>query len=350
VNALEKKLHEKFATLPPNATPGFILRAYHKGKKVIDTSWGQTWQYYDLASLTKIFFTVPWMIRSVHTNKVDLFLQLSKYAGWYPHSIIVKDLLSHSAGNEWWQPFYKMLALNQETEFRKLQLKQKLRETPPAQQKDKAVYSDIDFLLLGFLLESVYEKQWIELWDEFSSQVFKKSALYFHQDNKPVFAAEKYAPTEKCPWRQKIMQAEVHDENAWALGGVAPHSGLFGSMDAVGEWALWFRQEFYGIKSMWASEELMQKFTERCFPTKKGDWSLGFMLPTPGSASCGKYFSPQSFGHTGFTGTSFWMDPEKDLMVILLSNRIHPVRSNELFKKARPQIHDWVCEELGVTS
>ena len=170
--------------------------------------------------------------------------------------------------------------------------------------------------------------------------------MHFNENNKPTFSIDKYAPTENCPWRRQIIQGEVHDENAWALGGVAPHAGLFGSVGAVSEWALWFRQEFYGSKSQWADAQLVQKFTERCFPTKKGDWSLGFMLPTPGSASCGRYFSPLSFGHTGFTGTSFWMDPEKDLMVILLSNRIHPVRSNELFKKARPQIHDWICEGL----
>ena len=348
MKTLESSLQEKFSTLPTNATPGFLLRAYHQGKMVCDTSWGKTWDYYDLASLTKIFFTVPWMMRSVHLNKVDLFRPLAKYAPWYSHPVLVKDLLSHSGGNEWWQPFYKMLDLDVQVEFRKLQLKNKLLETPPSQKKDKAVYSDIDFLLLGFLLESVYEKKWIELWNEFSAVVFKKEKMNFHDGNQPIFSLDKYAPTENCPWRRKIIQAEVHDENAWALGGVAPHAGLFGSVGAVSEWALWFRNEFYGHKNIWAEAPLVQKFTERCFSAKKGDWSLGFILPTEGSASCGRYFSPQSFGHTGFTGTSFWMDPEKDLMVILLSNRIHPVRSNELFKKVRPQIHDWVCEGLGL--
>ncbi len=348
MNAMEKTLQEKFSTLPPSAAQGFVLRVYHHGKKVCDTSWGKTYDYYDLASLTKIFFTVPWLIRSVHLNKVDLFRQLSKYTPWYPHSAMVKDLLSHSAGNEWWQPFYKMINLAASPEIRKMQLKDKLRQSTPAMQKDKAVYSDIDFFLLGFLLESVFEKKWTELWGELVSEVFKKDKMHFNELNIPKFAVERYAPTENCPWRKKIVQGEVHDENAWALGGVAPHAGLFGSVGAVSEWALWFRQQFYGTRSTWAEAPLVQKFTERCFPTKKGDWSLGFMLPTPGGASCGRYFSPQSFGHTGFTGTSFWMDPEKDLMVILLSNRIHPVRSNELFKKARPQIHDWVCEALEI--
>lgn len=348
MNALEKKLQTHFTTLSPKAAPGFLLRVYHKGQKVCDTSWGETWKYYDLASLTKIFFTVPWMIRSVHLNQVDLFRQLSKYLSWYPHTMVVKDLLSHSGGNEWWQPFYKMIDGTRETEIKKMQLKLKLRELAPSQKNTKAIYSDIDFFLLGFLMETVHEQTWLELWTELSEVVFKKDGLFFHPLNKPIKPIEQYAPTEKCPWRGRILQGEVHDENAWALDGVAPHAGLFGSMDAVGEWALWFRAEFLGKKSKWATAPLVQKFTERALPAERGDWSLGFMLPTEGSASCGKFFSPESFGHTGFTGTSFWMDPQKDLMVILLSNRIHPTRQNEIFKKTRPQIHDWVCEELGI--
>lgn len=349
MNALEKKLHENFLQLSPQVAPGFLLRAYHHGKKVCDVSWGKTWTYYDLASLTKIFFTVPWMIRSVEQNRIDVFYRLPKLMPWYLHSVTAKDLLSHTAGNEWWQPFYKMLDSTQGIEFRKMQLKSKLRESPLSSQGGKAVYSDIDFFLLGFLLETVYQKNWLDLWGELSEVLFKKNGLFFQPQNQIQFKQESYAPTEKCPWRHRLLQGEVHDENAWALGGVAPHAGLFGSMDAVGEWAVWWRSQFYGLEEKpWFSRELAKKFTERAVSEDKGDWSLGFMLPTLGSASCGKYFSKESFGHTGFTGTSFWMDPEKDLMVLLLSNRIYPNRSNELFKKARPQIHDWVCEALGV--
>ncbi|MBY0385232.1 serine hydrolase [bacterium] len=349
MNKLEKSLHKKFEILSPQTTPGFVLQAYQKGQKICDLRWGKTWHYYDLASLTKIFFTVPWMIRTVHLNQIDLFKQYNKYVSWYPHSLVIKDLLSHSAGNDWWQPFYKMLPQEAITEEKKTSLKLKLREMAPSVKKDKAVYSDIDFLLLGFLLETVFEKTWLELWQDMQNVVFKKEEMFFQPFNQLKFSVDKYAPTENCPWRKRILQGEVHDENAWALDGVAPHAGLFGSINAVSEWAQWFRNEFYGKKSLWLDSPLVQKFTERCFPATKGDWSLGFMLPTEGSASCGKYFSPKSFGHTGFTGTSFWMDPEKDLMVILLSNRIHPTRNNELFKKARPQIHDWICEELGET-
>jgi serine-type D-Ala-D-Ala carboxypeptidase len=81
-------------------------------------------------------------------------------------------------------------------------------------------------------------------------------------------------------------------------------------------------------------------------PPSQGDWSLGFMMPTEGAASCGSHFSLKSFGHTGFTGTSFWFDPDKDLFVVLLSNRIHPTRNNEKFRQWRPRLHDWVVEIL----
>jgi serine-type D-Ala-D-Ala carboxypeptidase len=345
---IEKTLQQKFTQLSPDIAPGFVLRVYHTGQKVCDTSWGKTWTYYDLASLSKIFFTVPWMMRSVHLDRIDIFRTLPNFMPWYPYKTVIKNLLSHSAGNAWWQPFYKMVDLQNDTEVKKLLFKTKLREQAPALDEKKAVYSDLDFFLLGFLLETVYEKTWLELWEELAETIFKKQELFFHPQNKIRFAQDLYAPTEKCPWRGKILQGEVHDENAWALDGVAPHAGLFGSVDAVGEWALWLRQEYYGLKNTWTSKALTQKFAARAIPADRGDWSLGFMMPTEGSASCGSYFSPQSFGHTGFTGTSFWMDPQKDLIVILLSNRIHPTRQNELFKKARPQIHNWVCEELGV--
>lgn len=347
MNALEKKIHQRLGTLSPSVAPGLLLRVYHHGRQVADLDWGKTWMYYDLASLTKIFFTVPWMMRSAFLKQVDLNQPLQKYLPWYPHSVVVKNLLSHSAGNEWWQPFYKSLCQEDTLEMRKMVLKEQLRKHAPASKVSKAVYSDIDFLLMGFLLETVQGKTWSELWGEVADVVFKKKDMFFLSQKPTGKFLEKFAPTEKCPWRGRILQGEVHDENAWALQGVAPHSGLFGTMDAVGEWALWFRSEYYGIKERWTSEEITQQFTRRAVPVELGDWALGFMLPTKGSASCGSYFSSDSFGHTGFTGTSFWMDPDKDLMVLLLSNRVHPTRHNELFKKARPQIHDWVCESLG---
>ncbi len=347
MNALEKKIHKQLTTLSPSIAPGFLLRVYHRGQQVADLEWGKTWTYYDLASLTKIFFTVPWMMRSVFLEQISLGKPLQEYLPWYPHSSVIKNLLSHTAGNEWWQPFYKSLRQEDSLEMRKLMLKEKLREQAPAHKVPKAVYSDIDFLLIGFLLETVQEKTWLELWSELSTVVFKKEEMFFLPQKPHGKLLEKFAPTEKCPWRGRLLQGEVHDENAWALGGAAPQAGLFGSMEAVGEWALWFRSEYYGLRERWTSSELTQSFTQRAVPVEQGDWALGFMLPTKGSASCGSYFSEDSFGHTGFTGTSFWMDPDKDLMVVLLSNRVHPTRHNELFKKARPQIHNWVCEALG---
>jgi len=159
------------------------------------------------------------------------------------------------------------------------------------------------------------------------------------------YAKNKYAPTERCAWRKRVLQGEVHDENAFALGGIAPHAGLFGRIEDVSQWALEIRKALNGQSTM-CEKKWLQKFVRRQIPAKQGDWGWLYMKPTRGQASCGRYFSSSSFGHTGFTGTSLWFDPKKDLIVVVLSNRVHPTRQNRAFVTLRPMIHDWVVQAL----
>jgi CubicO group peptidase (beta-lactamase class C family) len=169
----------------------------------------------------------------------------------------------------------------------------------------------------------------------------------FHRGNRPLFPRKLYAPTEKDEWRKKTLQGEAHDENTWSLGGVAPHAGLFGPIEELSRWGLLLRRAMRGEKSnAFPSPQTVAKFTKRAIPKARGDWALGFMMPTKGSASCGPLFSPKSVGHTGFTGTSLWYDPTQDLLVTILSNRVHPTRENREFLQLRPKIHTWIAEEL----
>lgn len=340
---IEKSLIAKFKSLPVEATPGFVLQVYYRGHKKIDINWGQTWTYYDLASLTKILFTVPWLMKSVDEKKLKITQKVQSVLPWIDGSARVEHLLSHSAGNLWWKPFYQKISLDASIEFRKLQLKEQLQ---PAQLRPSshAVYSDIDFFLLGFLLENIWEKSWFDLSHQMRSEFEGFSDLFFNVDAQSSSPRSQFAPTEQCVWRQKLIQAEVHDENAWALGGIAPHAGLFGTCSAVSKWGLQIRRIYRDSRKDWITQRTVQQFVKR----RVQDWSLGFMMPTAGASSAGRYFSSESFGHTGFTGTSWWYDPRKDLMVTLLSNRIHPDRNHNEFKNCRPLIHDWVCEVLNL--
>ncbi|MGZ3692367.1 MAG: serine hydrolase, partial [Pseudobdellovibrio sp.] len=195
-------------------------------------------------------------------------------------------------------------------------------------------------------LEKLNEKNIYDVWTDLKQKYYPTTALDFHLENKTDVPIERFAPTEDCVWRKRIMRAEVHDENAWSFGGVSTHAGLFGSIEDVSAFGLNVRSQLQGIARYSIRQKTAQLFAQRAIPGDVGDWAMGYMMPTPGSASCGPHFSELSIGHTGFTGTSFWYDPKDDLLVLILTNRIHYGRENKAYISLRPQIHTWIYESL----
>lgn len=341
-----------------DATPGFCVQAYFKGKKRVDIEVGETYPYYDWASLTKTVFTTTALMFLHDEKRFRIHDPVSKWVGWYPKEQVtrLRDLLCHSAGLTWWSPFFRSLVRNTspdsepeeawaefETIFKRRVLSDlKKKKGPP----EKSVYSDLDFFMLGFALEKMAETTLYESWQDIKERVGMTNTD-FHRNNRSKRSRKLYAPTENCRWRKQVLQGEVHDENAWALKGVAPHAGLFGPIEDLSRWGLCLRAALRGEeKKRFPSPQTVRLFTKRAIPRAKGDWALGFMMPTKGAASCGPLFSSQSVGHTGFTGTSVWYDPKKDLLVTILSNRIHPTRANKEFQRLRPMIHTWIAEDL----
>ncbi|MCB0421642.1 MAG: serine hydrolase, partial [Bdellovibrionales bacterium] len=208
-----------------------------------------------------------------------------------------------------------------------------------------AVYSDLDFLVLGYYLEALYEKELVKIWEGIQEDHHLET-LHFCVNNKPKFSKNRYAPTEKCPWRKKVLQGEVHDDNTWSLLGVSSHAGLFGSIHDVSRWGRELRRSYYERGKGLAPSSIVRAYCRRSLPVTVGDWGYGFMKPSRSQSSAGKHFSASSVGHTGFTGTSFWWDPQKDLMIVILSNRVHPSRKNQKFVALRPLIHDWIVQIL----
>lgn len=351
MSAYEKKLSSRIkegvGALLAEYTPGFCLQVVERGKLRADLKIGQTYKYYDLASLTKIIFTVPVMMDLVQHKKLRLQDSVSDL--WPPWNLkfdtSVARVLSHSAGLPWWAPFYKKYKgkpLSRD-QIQKILLQELKKGERQKRTTIQAVYSDLDFILLGFLMEEILQAPLTDIWQNLVWT--QRSEFHFNVDNKPLHKRGHYAPTERCPWRKKILQGEVHDDNAWCFGGVSTHAGLFGTIEDVTGYGRWLRQSYRGDRE-WISPSVTKKFCRRAVPQKSGDWALGFMLPTRGSASCGRYFHSTSFGHTGFTGTSLWYDPRRDLLVTLLANRVHPTRNNTRFTALRPLIHDWVVECL----
>ncbi len=342
----EERLAKQIRDRLPGAAPGVLVQVYQNGRKVCDLAVGDTYTYYDLASLTKIIFTTQAMMKAFAEGKWGVKTKVRDVLRWFPHeNTLVTDILNHSSGLMWWMPFYKELDLQTPDRERWLKLQEMIAKAPLNKQ-DVSVYSDIGFLTLSYFLEEIEQKPLIEIWNEMKEVFYPRLSFEFHADNKPKFATKYYAPTEKCPWRGRVMQGEVHDENCWALGGVTSHAGLFGSVDDVGWFGLFIRGQLQGISRTVIKQKTAQFFAQRSLPLGKGDWALGYMMPTRGQSSSGDYFSPYSIGHTGFTGTSFWYDPAQDLIVVILSNRVAFGREIEEFKKMRPQIHNWIVEGL----
>lgn len=343
-SVLEKTVMQKIEEGIRDKAPGVMVRAYQGGKIVCDISVGNTYAYYDLASLTKIIFTTQAMMWAFEQGKWNFETLVSDIISWFPHRHVkVSELLTHSSGLVWWSPFYKELNLNLSREDRRLQLQDMLMHTK-LQEHEQSVYSDVGFMTLGFVLEKMFDKNLLDVWTEIKEKFFMGTTLEFHPDNQFSNRASLYAPTEECPWRRKLVQGEVHDENCWALGGVSTHAGLFGSIDDISWYILQIRSQLMGIARYSIRQKTAQLFAKRARPEGKGDWAMGYMMPTPGAASCGQYFSLDSIGHTGFTGTSIWYDPKMDMAICMLSNRVLYGRENKAFSQLRPEIHNWIIE------
>lgn len=339
IQEVEKRFNDSFNT----TTEGFQIAVLKNNKLVFKQDYGVTYNYYDLASLTKIFYTVSAL---QFLNEFGLLLPdhfVKDYIfEWKNPKTQIKHLLTHTAGLNWWKPFYKKLDLKDSSEQKKQSVYKEIINSK-SQLSTKSTYSDLDFILLNKLIESACGMDS----NEFSKVIYKLidcSDLFFHKNNKLKYAKNNYAPTESCPWRLKTLQGEVHDDNTWAMGGVSGHAGLFGSLDAVVKWSQWFYGSLHNDQVSWASPLVIKPYTKRAVAKSTGAWALGYMMPTKGRASCGKHFSANSIGHTGFVGTSFWHDPKNKLSVIVLSNRVHPTRDNNLFVKLRPIIHDVAFE------
>ncbi len=349
-STLEKSLAAQIEPRLRDVTPGVQVRAYQGGKLVCDISVGETFPYYDLASVTKIIFSVQAMTVAFEEKKWDLDTKLSSVLPWFPSKKTrVQDLLTHSSGLPWWVPFYKDIKTDASVPERWKQL-QSMIIGQEIEIKEVSTYSDVGILTLAFVLEALYQKSLPEIWNETKEKFYSGTTLNFHTNNVAAYRKNLYAPTEECPWRLRVLQGEVHDENAFALGGISSHAGLFGSIDDMGWFLLHLRSQIQGVARSIIRQKTAMLFSQRARPVGKGDWALGYMMPTPGSASCGVYFSLNSIGHTGFTGTSAWYDPKMDLAVAVLSNRVAYGRENKAFGPLRSDIHNWLVEGLKKSS
>jgi CubicO group peptidase (beta-lactamase class C family) len=343
----EKQLKRKIRREAPNLSdivPSLAIEVHRKGELKAHVTLGRPYRYYDLASLTKIIFSATAWTRWVSQSDFDLKLPPFYFLPWWRNRrVTVAELMTHSAGLNWWQPFYKKMHGPNHFGQRWPQLQKYLLSHKPKKSRN-AAYSNLNLYLLGFVLEELKQKSLLEIWQEIQNDMALEN-LCFHRDNHFLHARQEYAPLF-CPWREKMIQGEVHDPTAWNLGGIAPHAGLFASVHDVSKWALTLRKALLGEATAFGSSDVAREFVKRQISKSKGDWGYLFMQKSVRDSACGRHFSKASFGHNGFTGTSVWIDPVQDLIVVILGNRTNPTHENLAFAKLRPKLHDWICELL----
>jgi CubicO group peptidase (beta-lactamase class C family) len=345
--------------------PGGVLQVTTDGRTVHRSAHGRTSVLppgsavsentcFDLASLTKVLATTPLVLDMIQRGRLELSAPVNRYLPGYigegREAITLAHLLEHASGLPDWRAYYQEIAAayggawlatpRGQRAVRELVASQAPEATPGS----RALYSDLGFILLDWIVEAVGGRTTDRLFNLRIARRLRLKNLFFidiksHARARAARRGRVFAATERCPWRGRTLSGEVHDDNAYAMGGVSGHAGLFGDAGSVSRVAAEWLDSYRGRASIFA-HELTRRFWRRS-QVPGSTRTLGFDTPSADSR-----FGARSVGHTGFTGTSVWIDPDRDLVVVLLCNRVHPTRENEAIKEFRTELHNLVVESL----
>ena len=319
---------------------------------------------YDLASLTKPLAAVTATALLVADGRISVDDVLKRFVPelhqeGLPQATL-RHLLNHATGLPAWRPFYEQIVPDG-SRLRELGLSTRRGAVYEAIHREpliegvgtRSLYSDLGFILLGEILERVTGKDWASFCHDEVFPRMGSGGLFYMSETGPTggmpIGSRSFAATEQDDWRGRLLRGEVHDEHAAVMGGIAAHAGLFGTAravyDAVRVWLAAVRGAESPLPTTWARE-----FVRRQKIAPGSSWGLGWDTPSAGPAgepsASGRFFSPASFGHLGFSGTSVWADPERSLIVVLLTNRVHPTRTNNRIRQFRPALHDTILTSV----
>jgi len=306
---------------------------------------------YDIASLTKVVVTTTLVAKLAEGDfavPLDLEAKIERYlpewaGGPQPewrHRVTVRHLLTHTSGLPPFKEYWRSSQGKQDT------LTKIFTEPLEYEPGSKEVYSDLGIILMAEIIERLTGRKLDDLANSF---VFSPLGMRNSMYKPPKKIWPTIAPTEiDNQYRHRLMQGEVHDENAYAIGGVSGHAGVFSTAPDL---AAFCQMLLNG--GVYAHQRILRRATVTLFTTPQrlsgGTRTLGWAVPTPGGLA-GHYFSEHSFGHTGFTGTSIWVDPDQQLFVVFLTNRVHPTRENQKIQQVRRDVHDAVMQALGLAT
>ena len=339
------------------AFPGGVLAVGHRGRlaayacgklsHAAGTAKVDANTIYDTASLTKPVVTTTLAAMLYEQGQLDISAPVGRYLPEWTRGanagqrarVTVAHLLAHASGLPAHENYF--LKSKGRAEILARAVAQPLTYEPGSQ----TIYSDIGFILLGAIIENLAGRGLDELAKE---RIFAPLGMTNTMFRPPKSLRAGIAPSERTAARKQFVHGEVHDENAWAMGGVAGHAGMFSTGPDL---AIFCQMLLNG--GIYAHERILRSKTVAEFtsanPLAANTRTLGWNVPTERSSS-GKYFSKQSIGHTGFTGTSIWIDPTKELFVVLLTNaaRVHANLEDDLIRRVQPAVHNAIVELLAL--
>ncbi len=337
--------------------PSAQLLVVKNGETILHEAYGNATldTVFDVASLTKPISTTTLLMQLTADDKIrfDDCLQTSmpQCQCDTKKTMTVKHLLSHSSGLPSWQPYYQTVPTDDiGTPSGKLQIIDACcREPLVYETGQQSIYSDIGFILLGEMIEKITKKTLDKLFTERVALPLGLENTFFVPLNlrtyAPTHSRTSFAPTEDCPWRHKVIQGQVHDQNCYAMGGVAGHAGLFSTTTDINKFITELVRCYKGGNTF-LSQEVVQRFLPFHQTLFNSTWLLGWDTPAHINSQAGAHFSKKSIGHLGYTGCSMWIDLEKDFWIVLLTNRVHPTTTNEKIKSFRPYLHNLIFESL----
>jgi len=289
---------------------------------------------FDLASLTKLA-TTALVLAFVRERLLDLTMPFRElipdFHGGKKDGVTLLQVLTHTAGLNWWLPLWRDAKDADEAVWRAAQ-------EPLAQDPGTFKYSDLGYIMLTQALARIAQRPYADLVRQHVLGPIEATTCDFGPRPRDATVATEKDET----WRKKRLRGEVHDENAFAMGGVAGHAGLFGTADDVARIARVYRDG-----AVIGNELARLARTEH---VKEGNFrrGIGLALRAPKDAMVGRYFSQDAYGHTGFTGTSLWIDPAIDLTVVILTNRVYFGRTNDdAMYRFRIAVHEAVARPFA---
>lgn len=339
-------------SISDGAFPGCAVAAGYKGKLIFSGGFGHftydpnsarvtTNSIFDLASVTKVVSTTSAAMLLYQRDLLDLNLKvqdiLPEFRGSEKGLVTVKHLLTHSSGLPAWRRYY--LSLKGQDQILKAIYAEELEFTPGT----LTMYSDLGMILMQKIIEVITQQKLNHFVDKNIYKPLDMNRTFYNPD---TFYLNDIVPTEKSDWHGKVIHGFVHDENTYAMGGISGHAGLFSTVEDLAKFCqMMLNYGVYNQKKIFKKKTL-EVFTKRVGLLEGSTRAIGWDTRSEENSSSGHYMSMKAFGHTGFTGTSIWMDPENQLFVVLLSNRVHPTRENHKIRKVRPQVADYVMKAI----